>query len=173
MAFLPTTLPNFAAAMAVPKLARRFGNGRLLAGSLTLTLIGMAWLSHVSADASYLTSVALPMVLIGLGQGGVLAPLTAAGVAGVASEDAGAASGIVNVAHQLGGSLGLGVLVVVFAAVGSDVLDARELLAQRIVTVLTAGAVMLAFALALVFVLIVRPGEVVKSGLARARADRL
>jgi EmrB/QacA subfamily drug resistance transporter len=156
-AFLPTTLPNFAAAMAVPRLARRFGNGRLLAGSLTLTLIGMAWLSRLTADATYLTSVALPMVLIGLGQGGALAPLTAAGVAGVAPEDAGAASGVVNVAHQLGGSLGLGVLVVVFAAAGSGVLDARELLAHRVAASLTAGTIMLAFALALVLALIVRP----------------
>jgi hypothetical protein len=80
-------------------------------------------------------------------------------VSGVASEDAGAASGVVNVAHQLGGSLGLGVLVVVFAAPGSGVLDARELLAYGIATSLTAGAGMLASALALVFVLIVRRSD--------------
>lgn len=164
-AFLPTTLPNFAAAIAVPKLTRRLGHGYLLAGSLTLTLIGMAWLSRLSADAPYLTSVALPMVLIGLGQGGALAPLTAAGVAGVAPEDAGAASGLVNVAHQLGGSLGLGVLVVVFAGAGSNMLDARELLAHRVATALTAGTLMLVFALALVFALIVRPSRVPKTGL--------
>src|SRR2546425_7930591 len=46
-AFLPTTLPNFAAAMMVPKLTKRLGNARLLAAGLTLTLIGMAWLSRV------------------------------------------------------------------------------------------------------------------------------
>jgi len=40
---------------------------------------------------------------------GSLAPLTVAGVAGVASDDAGAASGLINAAHQLGGSLGLAV----------------------------------------------------------------
>ena len=137
----------------------------MLAGSLALTLIGMAWLSRVSAESAYVTGVALPMILIGIGQGGALAPLTASGVAGVAPEDAGAASGVVNVAHQLGGSLGLAVLVVVFAAAGSGVLDARELLAQRIATSLTAGTVMLAFALALVFALIVRPGKLAQGGL--------
>src|SRR5207247_11315917 len=51
------TIPNFAAAMMVPRLTRRFGNARLLAGGLTLTLVGMAWLSritaHSSADSSY------------------------------------------------------------------------------------------------------------------------
>ena len=66
------------------------------------------------------------MILIGIGQGGVLAPLTASGVAGVAREDTGAASGLVNVAHQLGGSLGLGVLVVVFAAATPSSLAGRS-----------------------------------------------
>jgi hypothetical protein len=115
----------------------------------------MAWLSRVSADISYLTGVALPMVLIGIGQGGTLSPLTAAGIAGVRSRDAGAASGLVNVAHQLGGSLGLGILVVVFAAAGSGTPGVRELLAQRVSTTLTAGAGMLALALMLVLMLIV------------------
>ena len=53
-------------------------------------------------------------------------------IAGVAAQDAGAASGLVNVTHQLGGSLGLGVLVVVFAAAGSGTLDGRALLADRV-----------------------------------------
>lgn len=100
-----------------------------------------------------------------VGVGGALAPLTVAGVAGVASEDAGAASGLVNVAHQLGGSFGLRVLVVAFAAADSGVLDARELLAHRVATSLTAGTVMLAFAPALVLALLVRPSKVAQSGL--------
>jgi len=161
LAFLPTTIPNFAAAMMVPRLTRRFGNARLLAGGLTLTLVGMAWLSritaHSSADSSYLTGVALPMILIGIGQGAVLGPLTVAGVAGVRSEDAGAASGLVNVTHQLGGSLGLSILVVVFAAAASGPVDAPELLAHRIAAALTAGTAMLALAVAVVVTLIVRP----------------
>ena len=140
IAFLPTTLPNFAAALAVPKLTKRLGNGRVLAAGLATALVGMAWLSRVSADTHYLIGVALPMVLIGIGQGISLGPLTVAGVAGVATEDAGAASGAVNAAHQLGGSLGLAVLVVVFAAAGSGTLDAQELLAHRISASFTAGA---------------------------------
>jgi hypothetical protein len=137
--------------MAVPKLTRRIGNGWLLAGGIAVTLIGMAWLSRLSVDTSYVTGIALPMALIGAGQGASLSPLTTAGIAGVAAEDAGAASGLVNVAHQLGGSLGLGILVTVFAAAGGGV-------AHRVGTVLTAGTGMLALALVLVVALIVRPG---------------
>jgi hypothetical protein len=47
---LPTTLVNFTAACAVPPLTRRFGNAWLLAGGLTAAVIGMAWLSRLSAD---------------------------------------------------------------------------------------------------------------------------
>jgi MFS family permease len=64
-------------------------------------------------------------------------------------------SPLVNVAHQLGGSLGLGVLVAAFAAAGGAV-DVRELLAHRVATSLVAGTVMLAVALVLVVGLIVR-----------------
>ena len=49
----------------------------------------------------------------------------------------------------------LGVLVVVFAAAGSGTLDARESLAHRVSTSLTAGTALLA--LVLVFALIVQP----------------
>jgi EmrB/QacA subfamily drug resistance transporter len=157
VAFLPTTLANFVMAMAVPWLTRRLGNGRLLAAGLTLALIGMAALSRVSVNTPYAIGVALPMVLIGIGQGSSLSPLTIAGIAGVAAEDAGAASGLVNAAHQLGGSLGLGVLTVIFAAASSGTFNARELLAHRIATALTGSTVMLALALALVIALIVQP----------------
>lgn len=156
LAFLPMTVANFMMAIAVPKFTRRFGNARLLAGGLTLTMVGMFWLSQLSADTVYLTGIALPMIVIGIGQGASLGPLTASGIAGVDSKDTGAASGLVNVTHQLGGSLGLGVLVTVFAAAGSASLDDRDLLAHRIATSLTVGTVMLALALVVVTMLIVR-----------------
>ncbi|UVK51491.1 MFS transporter [Mesorhizobium sp. AR02] len=169
MAFLPMTMVNFAVAMVVPQLTRRFGNGRLLAGGLTLCLLGMAWLSRASFDTAYLTGVALPMVLIGAGQGMALSPLTTSGIAGVAPGDAGAASGVVNVAHQLGNSLGLGVLVAV-AAIGAGALDGRELLAYRVGTALTAGSAMLALALLFVCALIVRPRKAVQAVASGANA---
>ncbi len=152
VAFLPTTVVNFAVAMAVPQLTRRFGNGALLAGGVALSLVGMVWLGRLSADTSYLTGIALPMILIGAGQGGALGPLTAAGIAGVAPEDAGAAGGVTNAAHQLGGSLGLGVLVAVFAAAGSSTLHGPELLAHRIGAALTAGAGLLGLALGIAMI---------------------
>ncbi|HSV78783.1 MAG TPA: MFS transporter [Ramlibacter sp.] len=156
LGFLPTTLPNFAMAMAVPRLTRRLGNARLLALSLLVAIAGMVWLSQADAHSSYLLGVALPMVLIGIGQGGTLGPLTAAGIAGVAPEDAGAAGGVVNVAHQLGGSLGLALLITVFAAAAAPGLDAQGQLAHRISAALEVASGMLLLAFLLVFALVQR-----------------
>lgn len=147
LAFLPVTLPNFASAMAFPRLARRFGNERLLLVGLLLGVLGLAWLGRADATATYWRDVAWPMVLIGLGQGLLLAPLTAAGVAGVDPKDAGAASGLVNVAHQLGGALGLGLLVLVFASAAPSDADGASALAHRISAVMDVGALLLGLAL--------------------------
>jgi MFS family permease len=158
LAFLPLTVVNFAAAMMVPRLTRRFGNPTVLVGALAISVIGMAWLSRLSASSSYLAGIAVPMVLIGAGQGGALGPLTAAGLTAVAVEDAGAAGGVTQVAHQIGGSLGLGVLVAVFAAAGSSTLHGGDLLAHRISAAFTGGTGMLV--LALLISLAVRPRRV-------------
>ena len=149
LAFLPMTLVNFGVALCVPRLTRRFGNARLLAFGLGTTLLGMAWLSRVDSGTAYWLGVALPMLLIGAGQGMTLSPLTAAGIAGVPAQDAGAASGIVNVAHQLGNSLGLAILVAL-AAFGARQLDGAALLAHRVTVALDGAAAMLALALLLV-----------------------
>lgn len=157
LAFLPVTLPNFASAMAVPKLARRFGNDALLVAGLLLGVIGLAWLGQAGVASAYLTGIAVPMVLIGLGQGLLLAPLTAAGVAGVAQEDAGAASGLVNVAHQLGGALGLGLLVLVFAHAAPATSHDAAGLALRISAVMDVAALLVGMALIVVLLFIVLP----------------
>ncbi|SCK25739.1 MFS transporter [Vogesella sp. LIG4] len=154
LAFLPTTLPNFISAMLVPRLTPRVGSARLLAFGLLACLSGLAWLGQVSAGTHYFSGIALPMMLIGFGQGVVLPPLTVFAVAGVARQDAGAASGLVNVAHQLGGAIGLGVLVVVFAAALPAQLAGVPLLAHRIAMVMDGSTVMLSLALLATLVLI-------------------
>ena len=160
-AFLPLTLSLFAMTQAVPGLVARYGNARVLAAGIAVALVGVAWLSRLGVGTPYVTGVAIPMAIMGIGAACAFTPLTTAGVAGVAAEDAGAASGLVNVAHQLGGSLGLGILVTVFSSAlshsGSSVQTVR--LAHAISTSLTASTVMLALALVVVLALVRPRGE--------------
>lgn len=157
VAFFPSMLVNFLGALAAPRLARRFGNNRVLVGALSISLVGMAWLGQIRAGESFLPGVALPMVLIGAGMGASLALLTISGVSGVQARDAGSASGLVGVAHQLGGALGLALLVVVIATAGVPPGAAPNVeLTHRIGMALSAGAVLLAIALALVLVFVAR-----------------
>lgn len=118
LAFLPAMLVNFAAALTVPRLTARLGNLPLLAIGLAIAVAGLACLSRATPAAGFWLAIGLPSILVGAGQGLALSPLTASGIARVAPEDAGAASGVVNVAHQLGSSLGLG-LASAFAATGA------------------------------------------------------
>lgn len=116
MGFLPMTVLTFVASLALPRLVRRFGNGVVLVAAFLLMAAGLVWLAQAGPGHSYWLAVAAPMVLIGLGNGMGLGTLTAAAMRGVAAADSGAASGLVNAAHQLGGTLGLALLVTVFAA---------------------------------------------------------
>ena len=157
--FLPMTLPTFATAMLVPRYTARFGNGALLTAALLFGAVGMFWLGMARADAGYWAAVALPMVLIGVGNGFALGPLTVAGVSGVTSRDAGAASGLVNVAHQMGGALGLSLLMVVFANAGHTGLSEAALRAERIGAAITGGGIFLTLATLFTLILIVRSGS--------------
>jgi len=159
LAFVPMMAANFGGAMAVPKFTQRLGNAKLLVATTTITLVGMAWLSRLSPEAPFFTSVALPLLLIGAGGGASLAPLTSAGIAGVSPADAGAAAGLVNVAHMAGASLGLAILVVVASFANHGSADAKALLAHQVNAALTAGTVMLVFAVGVVLVCIGRTGR--------------
>jgi EmrB/QacA subfamily drug resistance transporter len=154
-AFLPMTLLVFAMVQVVPRVVPRIGATRLLTVGLLLALGGMTWLSRIGADTPYFPAIALPLLLLGVGMGTALTPLTSAGIAGVAPDDAGAASGLVNTAHQLGGALGISVLVTVFTAAGGA--QSVHGLTHAVSSTLTGSMVFLALGLLVVVAVIARP----------------
>jgi EmrB/QacA subfamily drug resistance transporter len=168
LAFLPMTLVMFGMIRLVPRLVARFDSTHLVITGIGVALVGLAWLSRVGEGTGYFPGIALPLVLMGTGMGVAFGPLTTAGIAGVAEADAGAASGLVNVAHQLGGSLGIGVMVTIFAAagrsaaehpvVGGAAVEARHELAHGIGVAMTGATVSMALGL-LVAVLVMRRPE--------------
>lgn len=154
LAFLPMTLASFAIAFFVPRLSRRFGDAPFLAGGLAVVAIGTLWLSQFTAEGSYLLEVAIPMVLVGLGQGASTIRLTSAGIAGVSTEDSGVASGLVSTAVQLGSSLGLSVLIALAAVVPLTNSDAAAIITQQANAALFGGGILCVIALLVVLIFV-------------------
>jgi hypothetical protein len=81
-----------------------------------MVVIGMAWLDRVNASSHYLGAVLGPTVLFGLGAGLLYVAITQIALVGVEPGEAGVASGLITSTQQVGGSLGVAVLVTVYAA---------------------------------------------------------
>ena len=153
VAFLPMTLALFVVSRTAGRLMTTFRPRPLMIAGMLPVIAGMAWLSRVSPGTGYWTGVFGPMLLFGVGMGIVFVPLTTASLAGVRAEDSGAASSMVNVMQQVGGSLGLSVLVAVFGTAYRDAAHGTASAAQTAQAAhaaLTHG-VSIAFSLATVF----------------------
>ena len=143
-AFLPLTLVNFIAALFLPKLTKALGNSKVMILGQVILLTGM-FLSFISQpEWGYFYAMAFQMMIIGLGQGWLLAPLTAVGVAGVPPELSGAASGLTNMMHQLGGPVGLSI-VVLFSSSVIDLSAYYHLIMAFITVFLLIGFLVLIF----------------------------
>jgi Major Facilitator Superfamily len=116
LAFLPMTILLFSVSRLAARLLGRFAPVPLALAGMVPVIAGMAWLSRISPGTGYLSGVLGPMLLFGMGMGLAMVPLTTAALAGVRPEDSGAASSMVNVTQQVGGALGLAILVTVFGA---------------------------------------------------------
>ncbi|MFB9836755.1 MFS transporter [Actinoallomurus acaciae] len=118
LAFLPMTGLLFGVARLAPRLVPRFGARRLMLTGLPVMLAGMFWLTRLTASSGYAEAVLGPLILFGLGAGVVFLPLTLTILSGVRREDSGAASGLLQTMQQVGGALGMAVLVSVFGTAG-------------------------------------------------------
>jgi len=95
-------------------------------------------------------------VLIGAGMGVVFVPLTMASLSGVRSEDSGAASSMVNVMQQVGGSLGLAILVTAASRAGRPAAG-HAAVVHGMASAFTLAAVLDVLALVVVLT-VMRPG---------------
>ncbi|WP_165006465.1 MULTISPECIES: MFS transporter [unclassified Enterococcus] len=111
LAFLPLTIVNFLVAMQLPRLTARFENSKVLLIGEILLAGGLILLAVSDVTSGYWVAVFVPMLILGLGQGLVLAPVTSAGVHEAPNELAGIASGVTNTMHQIGGPIGLSLIV--------------------------------------------------------------
>jgi EmrB/QacA subfamily drug resistance transporter len=167
--FLPITASLFLASQTSARvLVARFGESSVMIAGISLSTIGMFWLSHLTAGSGYLDILG-PLILVGLGNGTAFVPLTSSALHGVEMRHVGAASGLVNVMQQMGASLGLAVLVTIFGSAsrgaasqvpaGSDLAErARFVFVAGTHTTFTVAAALLLGCLAVV-ALVIRPGS--------------
>ncbi len=110
LAFLPMTGAIILTSSFAGRGVGRIGAGRMLVVGMALIAVGMALFGRVAVDGTWAGDVLVPGVLTAAGLGLSFVPVTIAAVSGVARTEAGLASGLVNTARQVGGSLGLAVL---------------------------------------------------------------
>ncbi|PSK68267.1 MFS transporter [Streptomyces sp. CS149] len=114
LAFLPVSAVIAVSAGLTSQLLPRWGPKPFMVVGALLAAVGLGWLTLTDVHSSYLGSILGPMLVFGFGMGMQFVSLTLMAVSGVAPKEAGAASGILNATQQVGGSLGLSILVTTF-----------------------------------------------------------
>jgi EmrB/QacA subfamily drug resistance transporter len=120
-----------ASGVAVP-LAAKAGRAVILAGGAMIAAAMVFARAEIADAGPTLGQFGLltPMVLAGLGLGLVVVPLVDVTLAGVAVQDAGAASGVLNTTRQLGQAFGVAAVGIVFFGVLDDGPATAELAAR-------------------------------------------
>ena len=155
LAFLPLTgIIGVLSLGFSAKLNLRFGPRATLLPGLVSIGLGLAFLSQISVDGSYVADVLPAMVLMGIGAGLSFPSLMSLAMSGVDPTEAGLASGMVNTTLQVGGALGLAVLATLSTSRTTDLLASGESSAQaltsgyRLAFLIGAGLILAAIAIA-------------------------
>jgi EmrB/QacA subfamily drug resistance transporter len=109
--FLPSALAAIPAAAVASKGSTRFGVKNTLIFGTFATFAGMAWMTQISADGSFLADVFGPSMFTGVGVGTVYVVVNIAALAGTDESNAGLGSGLINTSKEIGGALGLAILI--------------------------------------------------------------
>ncbi|MGN5636404.1 MFS transporter, partial [Streptomyces sp. AC154] len=121
IAFLPFCAGVVAGSVIATRTVAALGTRRLLALGGSLAALGIAGFAVTArTDGTFLTFVLGPSVVTAVGIGMCFVPLGTAATTDVEAAETGMASGLLNSARQVGGSLGLAVLVTVAAQVSGD-----------------------------------------------------
>jgi EmrB/QacA subfamily drug resistance transporter len=113
LAFLPVAAAIAAGAHAGGHVVRRHGVRIPMAVALAVTAAGMLLLAGVGGDGSYVADVLPGMLVAGVGLGVAVVCVAVAVLSGAAEHEAGMLSGLNTTGHELGGSLGVAVLVTI------------------------------------------------------------
>jgi MFS family permease len=95
------------------KLVNRFGVKPIIILGMALQTIAYLLLSPISITESYIGGLLGPMLLIGVGYGLGITAVNIAALTGTRRGEEGLASGLINTSRQIGGPIGLAVLLTI------------------------------------------------------------
>jgi EmrB/QacA subfamily drug resistance transporter len=113
VAYLALALTIIVAAGLSQALVTRVGVKPILATGFGLLGLGLVYLTQVSVDGTYFVDLFPAFIVVGVGLGFSFVPISIAALGGITDSEAGLASGLINTSQQIGGALGLAVLVTV------------------------------------------------------------
>ncbi|WP_433601793.1 MFS transporter [Nocardia sp. CA-135953] len=126
LAFLPLVAGMVVSSTTVPSLLLpKVGPKKVIAGGFLVAAGGMAWLTQIGLDSSYVGNILPALILMGLGLGGAMSTAFQGATAGVHHEDAGVASAMINTSQQVGGSIGTALLSTIAASAATDYLSSH------------------------------------------------
>jgi EmrB/QacA subfamily drug resistance transporter len=113
LAFLPLAVATGLGAHAGSTVISHAGVRVPLAGAFVVAAGGLLLLSGVDAQGSYLADVLPGMLITGLALGVILVSIATAVLTGARDEETGMLSGLNTTGHEIGGSIGVAVLVTI------------------------------------------------------------
>ena len=109
-AYLPITAGFAVAGGIASQLITRIGTRPMVVAGCLIAGAGIYYVSRVPLHGSYVSDLLPGFLVMSLGAGPVFVSVTAAANAGVPSDKAGLAAGLLNSSQQLGSALGLAIL---------------------------------------------------------------
>ncbi len=113
LSYLPLGLTIVVAAGVGSQIVNRIGFKPVLATGLGFITVAMLWWAQISLDGTFLSDVLGPSLVAAVGLGLSFVSVTVGGTSGVRDDEAGLASGLINASQQVGGALGLAILVAI------------------------------------------------------------
>ncbi|HEV7495770.1 MFS transporter, partial [Baekduia sp.] len=120
--FLPMTVVIIFAGPIAGRLSDKIGPRPLMTVGLLLNAISLFWQGHLSVDTPY-TQLLGAFVLMGLGMGLVMSPMTTAAMNAIDRTKAGLASGTLSMSRMLGGTFGVAVMGALVTTIGKSDLN--------------------------------------------------
>jgi EmrB/QacA subfamily drug resistance transporter len=130
--FLPMTLTIMLVASRAGRLVSHFGVRPVLGSGLIMLTAGLLLFTRIGTSGSPVVYVMIPGLLTAAGIAMSIVPSTIAATQGATEGQAGLASGLVNTSRQIGGGLGLAVLITLATQRSSHLLGTGEQVSQAL-----------------------------------------